>query len=169
MATDNPYQLPDSCERPNPATLEEFWQTACAALPGKTLPDVFQVRCIGGDDATTRQILTHVRNGDKVGTVSVPEVIAHHGHHVPTVGDAIILLHVDGTPDALIQITRTETVAYRDINEQHTGLDGPRIRDPKIWLSIHKPHFDQLLEPVGKHCSDDTQVTFETFECVFAR
>lgn len=168
MASDNPYHLPDGCEHPKPAALDEFWRDARAALPDKTLPASFQVRWIGGDDATTRQILTHIRNGDKIGTVSVPEVIEYHGQHVPAVGDAIILIHMDGTPDALIQITRTQTIAYRDINETHTGLDGPRIRDPKIWLSIHKPYFDELLAPAGKHCTGDTPVTFETFECLYA-
>ncbi len=113
-------------------------------------------------------ILGHVRDGNKTGTVHVPEAIAHSGQPTPAVGDAIVLIDFDGTPSVLVRITGIETVAYAEITERHTAVDGPRVRALDIWIPVHVGYFNKLLAPAGKKVTDTTPIAFETFEVLYA-
>ncbi len=152
------------CTRPSDEMLEKYYEQAQLSAE---LPDNFQVRWIGGDANSTAAILQHIRNGNKTGTVSVPEAVAASGQQETKPGDSIILLNFDGTPALVVQVTATEIVAYGDINESHTALDGPQVRALDVWKPVHHGYFDRLLSPFGKSCTDSTPISFETFHIVY--
>ncbi|MEM7278552.1 MAG: ASCH domain-containing protein [Pseudomonadota bacterium] len=130
------------------------------------LPDKFQVRWIGGDANSTAAILQHIRDGNKTGTVSVPEAVAASGQQETKPGNSIILLNFDGTPALVVQVAATEVVAG-DINDSHTALDGPQVRALDVWMPVHKGYFDRLLSPFGKSCTDSRPISFEAFHIVY--
>ena len=168
VMSDKTRHLVAGCTVPDESTLDAFWQAARDANPDRTLPDDYQVRWIGGDESSTSAILAHIRSGDKTGTVSVPWVIERNGQHKPAVGDAIILINFDGSPAVLVQIIAIDDVPYGQITEEHTGLDGPRVRAVDIWKPIHVRYFDMLLAPYGLVTDDETPISFEKFELVYA-
>ncbi len=163
------FLLP-GCQRPSDQQLEDFWtqvtHTRDTSIGG--WPTEFQVRWIGGDAATTRAILDHVRHGDKTGTVHVPEAVDFSEQPQPAVGDAVVLIDFDGTPELIVRITRIEIVAHANITERHTALDGPNIRELNLWSQIHDPYFAGLLAPAGLQLHDATPIAFETFELLYA-
>ncbi len=158
------------CETPNEQILQAFWAEARSRVQAETkLPVDFQVRWIGGNEETTKAILAHIRTGNKTGTVHVPQAVAHSGQPVPAVGDAIVLIEMDGTPKVLVQISEIETVPYSEISERHTALDGPAIRELELWKQIHRPYFDMLLAPAGISCTAETPIAFERFRLIYAK
>lgn len=161
---DKTKYLLEGCARPTDPELTAFYERAKSHCQKAGLPDDFQVRWIGGDAGSTNSILEHIRNGDKTGTVTVPEAIAHSGQKPPAVGDTIVLINFDGTPALVVRITAIEVVAYGAIEARHTGLDGPRVRDIPVWKPLHEGYFDKLLAPLGIRCTDATPISFETFE-----
>lgn len=165
---DKARYLVTGCTVPDDDTLEAFWQRGKSQWPVPDVPGDYQVRWIGADAESTDAILTHVKSGDKTGTVSVPAVRQRTGQPGLRPGDALVLIRYDGTPSVLLRITAVEDVAYGSIDERHTALDGPRVRDPEIWKPLHRHYFDMLLAPYGLSTGDDTPITFESFELVYA-
>lgn len=154
--------------RPDETELDRFWDEARAKSGAHDLPDDYRVRRIGADASTTRAILDHIRNGDKTGTVSVPWAVERSGEPRTDVGDAIILIDFDGTPSILVRIEAVDVVAYGDISEKQTALDGPRVRALDVWKAVHVGYFNQLLEPWGLCVTDETPIAFERFDVVYA-
>ncbi len=165
------FLVPGSTQ-PLDSDLEAFYaaaRKACsAAVIGNKLGDDFSVRWIGADEASTSGILAVIRSGDKTGSVSVPQVVEHNGQKQPGVGDAIVLINFDGTAALLVRITHVEVVAYGDITEQHTALDGPRVRAIDIWKPLHERYFNMLLAPQGLVCDASTPIAFESFELLYS-
>lgn len=161
------HYLVKGCTPPNDAELGRFWNEARNAVANANLPDNYQVRWIGGDDESTRNILQHFRTGDKTGSVTLPWVVRNTGQPEPGVGDAIILINFDGTPALLVRTTAIQEVPYGEITEEHTALDGPRVRALPIWKPLHEPYFNKLLAPYQLQVSDETPIWFETFEVLY--
>ncbi|MGI9232584.1 MAG: ASCH domain-containing protein [Woeseiaceae bacterium] len=160
--------LVKGCTTPSEAAIDRFYAEAERRLLDANLPNDYQVRWIGADETSTRNILEHIRSGQKTGTVSVPWAIERSGQPVPRTGDAIILINFDGTPAVLIRITAIEEVPYGEITEHHTALDGPRVRALEIWKPLHLGYFNMLLRPYDLVVDDDTPISFENFELLYA-
>ena len=158
-----PY-LVEGSQPPDYDAIESFYHQA--QLATQDLPENYHVRWIGGDDETTEAILGHILTGDKTGTVSMPWVAEKRGCGPSRAGDAMVLIHFDGSPAVVLQVTNVETVPYKDIELKHTSLDGPAVRPLEIWLPVHTPYFERLLEPYGLKLTDDTPISFETFKLV---
>lgn len=153
---------------PDDEALDRFWGAAKATLPAAALPGDYQLRWIGGNESSTFNILQHFRSGDKTGSVTLADVVENIGQANPEVGDATVLTNFDGTPALFLRTVKLELVAYGDIGEQHTRLDGPRVRELTVWKELHEPYFNMLLAPYGLNCVDQTRVWFETFEVVYS-
>jgi len=159
--------LPVGCARPDPATLDAFWQSAKSALPATTLPDDYQVRWIGLDDVTTRQVLDLIRAGDKTGTFTLPWIVEHTDQPEPAVGDTIILVDFAGHPCLLVRLTEIETVLFGAITVAHTAIDGTPVRDLAIWKPLHTRYWNGLLAPFSMSVNDEMPVWVEKFELLF--
>lgn len=161
------YFLAPGCSTPDESVLDTFYAEAIAALPQHNLPGDFQVRWIGANDEVTRNILDLFRSGNKTGSVTLPDVVKHTGQPEPAIGDTTILINFDGSPGILIRTIKIEEVAFGDITEKHTALDGPKVRALDVWLPLHEPYFNMLLAPAGKTVSRETPIWFETFEVLY--
>lgn len=167
MSKDQKNTLVKGDTPPDEEALDAFWQRARTALGDRNLPDSYQVRRIGGDEASTRIILESVRSGNKTGTVTLPWVVENSGQAEPKAGDAIILINFDGSPALLIRITGIREVLFGDVSEKETAQDGPAVRALDIWKPMHQAYFDRLLEPFGLAVSDETPLWFEKIELLY--
>lgn len=156
--------LPEGCAKPDKAALNAFWLAAKDSLPQARLPDDYQVRWIGLDAESTRQIFELIRAGDKTGTFTLPWIVNRTEQPAPRVGDAIILIDFDGTPTMLIRLTDIEEVPFGQITNQHTAVDGPPVRDIAVWKPLHTQYWNAMLEPFDMSVSDDMPVWIEKFE-----
>jgi len=152
---------------PREAELESFWQTARASVPGAGLGDDYQVRWIGLDDQTTNQVLELIRTGDKTGTFTLPWLVEQTGDPTPQSGDLIILISFDGTPKILLRLTEIEKVAFGDMTETHTAVDGSPVRALEVWKPLHTTYWNKRLQPFGLSVRDDMPVLVEKFEVLY--
>lgn len=156
--------LPEGCAKPDRAALDAFWQTAQDTLPDAGLPHDYQVRWIGLDAESTRQIFALIRAGDKTGTFTLPWIVDRTDQPTPHIGDAIILIDFDGTPTMLIRLTDIEDVPFGEITNEHTAVDGSPVRDVAIWKPLHTQYWNAMLAPFDLSVSDDMPVWIEKFE-----
>ena len=153
---------------PTKSALDAFLKKCESALPGTDVGD-YRTRCIGWNQETATKICEHVVAREKTGTFSLPWLHAINVETKPDIGDFVILLDYDGGPQALLQTVGLTLLPFKDIDETHTGLDGPSVRDLKVWRGIHTNYWNGLLEPLGKEVGDDLPVVVERFDCLYPR
>lgn len=155
--------------QPTDAQRKEFLDACVAANPGLGAGPSQRIRCIGWDQETSETIVQLVIAGEKVGTFSLPWLHATNPDLKPEIGEYIIQTTFDGVPKALLQTTALELVTFKDIDESYTALDGPGVRDLKVWQGVHTKHWNGLLEPHGKTVEADMPVVVERFVCVYPK
>lgn len=153
--------------QPDAAVLNVFFEKAKQTV-AETLPDTFEVRSIGGNPEVMNAIYTHIRTGEKTGTISMPWVAEQLAFEPTKVGDAMILIDFHGVPQLLLRITGVETVRAANISYEHTKMDGPAVRALDVWLQVHQPYLESLVRPFGLTVDDDTPVSFEAFELLYS-
>lgn len=155
--------------QPTDAQRKEFLDACVATNPGLDAGPSQRIRCIGWDQETSETIVQLVIAGEKVGTFSLPWLHATNPDLKPEIGEYIIQTTFDGVPKALLQTTALELVTFKDIDESYTALDGPGVRDLKVWQGVHTKHWNGLLEPHGKTVEADMPVVVERFVCVYPK
>jgi uncharacterized protein YhfF len=164
--------LPDGCSRPALAGLQSFWERAQAALtaarsPESGLPDHYQVRWIGLDDATTEEVIDLIIAGDKTGTFSLPWLIQHTGQPEPASGDCIILVDFGGRPRLLVRLTAITPVDFGNVTAANTSIDGSPVRALAVWIPLHTQYWNNLLAPFDLSVTAAMPVLLEKFELLY--
>jgi uncharacterized protein YhfF len=158
--------LPEGPSRPDEAALDRFWAQARAATR-RPLADHYQVRWIGLDGPTTRQILDLIRTGDKTGTFTLPWIIERTGEPAPAVGDHIVLIDFDGTPTLLVRLEEIREVRFGEVTAADTAIDGSPVRDLAVWKPLHTQYWNALLLPFGLAVSAEMPFWAERFSVVY--
>lgn len=160
--------LPAGPPRPEPARLDAFWRAACKARGDLNAAGDYEVRWIGLDDETTEQVLELIASGDKTGTFTLPWIVERTGQPRPQAGRCIVLIDYRGSPRLLVRLTRVEAVAFGDVTERHTAIDGSPVRALETWKPLHTHYWNELLRPFGLHVREDMPVLVEAFELLYA-
>ncbi len=158
--------LPEGCARPDATALTAFWNDAKRSLPSLTGDD-YQVRWIGLDAESTRQIFDLIRAKDKTGTFTLPWIVERTGQPAPKPGDQIVLIDFDGTPTMLVRLTEIRRVLFGQVTAVDTAIDGSPVRDLAVWKPLHTQYWGALLKPFGLQVSDDMPLWAEPFELLF--
>lgn len=156
---------PGSELSPNIESIDAFWGKAIAHNP--ELARDHQVRWIGLDEKTTLQIVNFIKSGEKVATFTLPWVNKAKKWANGSAGLPIILLSCDGQPILMVQITEVVETTFGNIDFSVTGLDGPPVRDPQVWLELHTHYWNAILEDLKMACSADMPVLVEKFKPVY--
>jgi uncharacterized protein YhfF len=159
--------LPTGCAPPDLAELDAFWSDARQALGAMPLPDEYQVRWIGLDADTTRQVIELIQAGDKTGTFTLPWIVERTDQPEPAVGDTIILIDFDGHPRLLVRLTGIEEVAFGKITAMHTAIDGTPVRALDVWKPLHTSYWNAMLAPHGLVVTNAMPVWVETFDLYY--
>ncbi len=161
--------LPEGCTRPRRDELDAFWAAARAARPDVAWPAGYQVRWIGLDAESTRQIFDLIRSGDKTGTFTLPWIVERTDQPAPRAGDCIVLIDIDGTPTQLVRLESVHLVRFGDVTAADTAIDGSPVRDPAVWKPLHTVYWNGLLKPFGLAVSDDMPFWAEPFTLLHDR
>lgn len=144
---------------------EAFWSEAKGA--GITLGDDYWVRRMGGNRETVDIIIDLVLKRDKTGTFGVQLLQEQDPSIAPTLGMDSVMIDMDGTPRGILKTTQLTPVPYRDITEDHLGVEGPGARKLKVWQDIHWPYWSATLEQKGLTPSEDMIIVVEHFDLVY--
>jgi uncharacterized protein YhfF len=158
--------LPPGAAAPSPAALEAFWSAARATHPSLPQDDGYEVRWIGLDADSTRQIFELIRARDKTGTFTLPWIVERTGQPAPRPGRCIVLIDMDGAPTLLVRLTRVRLVRFGDVTAADTAIDGSPVRDPAVWVPLHTQYWNALLQPFGLAVTADMPFWAEEFELV---
>jgi uncharacterized protein YhfF len=159
--------LPEGCARPSPAALERFWADARVAVPALAAATEYQVRWIGLDASSTRQILDLIRAGDKTGTFTLPWIVEATGEPAPRVGDRLVLIDYDGRPVLVVRTTHVHAARFGSVTAADTAIDGSPVRALEVWKPLHTQYWNALLAPFGRAVDDEMPFWVERFELVY--
>ena len=103
-----------------------------------------------------------------IGTFSLPWLMESENIPDSHTGQPIILLSYDGKPEIVVQITKIEKTTFGEVDYEVTKIDGPPVRDPEIWIPLHRDYWNNVLEPYGRACTDDMPIIVEHFKLVYS-
>ena len=156
--------ISDGPAQPSPADIDAFWERACEQQVD--LGNGYQVRSLGIDAETTTQILEYIKTGDKVATFSLPWVIEANGFPHPEPGTPIVLCDYVGQPHLIVRLTDVRETTFGEIGYAESSLDGPPVRNPDVWIPLHRQYWNGLLAAYGRECTDDMPVLIEPFDYI---
>lgn len=150
---------------PNESDLKSFLAECGSALPGTDFGEP-RTLCIGWNLETSETICALVIAGDKTGTFSLPWLHDALPETKPEIAKYVVLSNYGGVPRALLQTVALTLVRFGEIDESHTAIDGPSVRDLDVWRGIHTKYWNGLLEPFGREVLDEMPVVVERFVCL---
>ena len=153
-------------KNPETGPIDDYWNQVIASKPELAVDH--QIRSIGIDEETTVLIIDFIKEGEKVGTFSLPWLMESENIPVSHPGQPIILLSYDGKPEIVVQITDIEETIFGEIDYDVTKIDGPPVRDPEVWIPLHREYWNNILKPYGHLCTDDMPVIVERFQLVYS-
>jgi uncharacterized protein YhfF len=158
--------LTDSLAKPSDEMLDAFWDIAKAAVPD--LADDYELMRIGGSEEMVTRINDLIGQGEKSATFALPWLLDATGGDTPQVGDAKVVLNADGTPAMVLRLTAVDPVKFGDIGPEHLKMEGPAMRDIKVWRPMHLEHWNHQLERHGHSVTDDMPVLLTPWEVVYS-
>ena len=151
---------------PDNGPIDQYWNEVINSKP--ELDVDHQIRSIGIDRETTGLIIDFIKEGEKVGTFSLPWLLEEEDIPESHEGQPIILLSYNGQPEITVKITHIEETTFGEIDYKVTKIDGPPVRDPEVWIPLHREYWNGILKPYGRACTDDMPVIVEHFELVYS-
>jgi uncharacterized protein YhfF len=148
---------------------EAFWAAAQAAVPRLSGPYV--VKQLTANREIGENLLKRIIAGIKTGTVSLPWLHGREPGTAPAAGKLVIYTDADGKPRALVRQKKPEFVAFGDVSDAHTAVEGEgsAARHAATWRKIHEPHFAGQLKAAGLTLDPDMPVAVERFEILYPR
>ena len=108
---------------PEMGPIDDYWDQVIQSHPELAVDH--QMRSIGIDEETTGLIIDFIKEGEKVGTFSLPWLMESENIPNSHAGQPIILLSYDGKPEIVVQITKIEETTFGEIDYEVTKIDGP--------------------------------------------
>ena len=149
--------------------IEAFWADAQKAVPG--LSGTPKVKLLTANREVCETLLKRIIGGLKLGTCSLPWLHGRTPDTAPETGALVIYTDPDGKPRALVRQKKPQYVAYGDIDDSHTEVEGEGSPAKKadVWRKIHGPHYSGQLEAVGLKLGPDTPIAVERFEILYPK
>lgn len=149
--------------------IEAFWAAACAANPGLSGP--YRVKQLTTNRELGDHLLKRITGGLKLGTIGLPWLHGREPGTAPVTGQLLLYTDADHKPRALVRQKKPEFVAFGDVNDSHTAVEGQgsAAREAATWRKIHEPHYTAQLQAAGLTLNADTPVVVERFELIYPK
>tara|TARA_B100002052_G_C15858315_1_gene588757 strand:+ start:548 stop:1021 length:474 start_codon:yes stop_codon:yes gene_type:complete len=132
------------------------------------IPSPIKIRCIGWNQEVSKKIAAYIIGHQKIGTYSLPWLHQEYPWSKSNIGDYILHVDFNGEPFAIVQILKLELLSFKDVNQNHTNLDGPPVRDFKVWKKLHTEYWSKELKVFDRIVTPDMPVVVEKFKCIFS-
>lgn len=111
-------------------------------------------------------LLALVLAGVKTGTAGYLEEYDAEGTPVEQIGDLDVILDGSGVPQAIIETTAVEIVAFDDVTAEHAFAEGEEDRTLASWRRIHRDFYERFIAP-GAQFRDNTPIVCQRFRVVY--
>lgn len=88
-------------------------------------------------------------------------------HPLPQIGDINIVTNWKGEPKAIIQTTKIERVAYKDIDAEFAATEGEGDGSLEFWRTVHWAYYSREMKPYGDSPSEDMIIVCEHFKTLW--
>jgi uncharacterized protein YhfF len=150
---------------PRPACLNRYLPWLRAA--GIPLPCPLYFLMFGDEPALVRELGELVAHGPKRATTSLPEAWTSLGEALPAVGDVYLVHDWEGAPLALVENTRVELMALRDVDSHYARDEGEGDGSLGYWREAHWAYFSREAPRLGVALSWETVVVCQRFRRLF--
>lgn len=147
-------------------TVDEFWVRCLPSLTAPAADGYYRVRSIGSSPQAKEIITKLILAELKTGTFTSPWMYEGDRAITPVVGGYSVLTDATDRPRAVLKTTSLKTLAFHQITEKETAIDGPAVRPLDVWRSVHVKYFTNELMARGKSFLEDMPVTVEKFAIV---
>lgn len=83
----------------------------------------------------------------------------------PRVGDCSIIKDWRNNPQCIIETIGVETVAFKDVTNQHISLEG--CESLAEWKQLHKEEYQEICKNINLVFSEEHPVLFECFQLIY--
>ena len=101
-------------KNPDTKPIDDYWNRDIESKPELAVDH--QIRSFGIDEETTGLIIDFIKEGEKVGTFSLPWLMESENIPDSHTGQPIILLSYDGKPEIVVQITKIEKTTFGEVD-----------------------------------------------------
>ncbi len=145
----------------------EFWAELRAAQPGDSEIQSEPAGVFSFDDNErgAAECALAVLEGRKTATSALALPFDRGDDRFPQPGDHEIVTLFDGTPYAVIRMTRWDRVRFGDVDEAFAIAEG----DGSLasWITTHPRYYGPICRGLGKPLNDDTELLRIFFDRVY--
>lgn len=89
---------------------------------------------------------------------------------LPQIGTNHIITDFDGKAQAIIEITKVDTIPFNQLSESLAALDiGTDIEPLQKWRKAHWDFFESVMKENGEEPTEDMLIVFERFKTVWRK
>ena len=88
------------------------------------------------------------------------------GFPYPESSIPIVLCDYVGQPRLIVRLTGDREKTSGVIGFAESALYGPPVKDPNVWIPLHRQYWNGLLAAYGRKCTNDMPVLIEPLDYV---
>ena len=138
-----------------------------AAHPEVPRRDDVEVVCWGDDPAYADEIAGLITNGAKRATATLAAGYLAYGEPFPPLGAHWVVCDGAGRPRAVLRTTELRLGPFRSVDPDFARAEGEGDRSLQTWLDGHRAAYERQCARLGIEFSEDLEVCFERFTCVW--
>jgi uncharacterized protein YhfF len=149
------------------ARQREFWQAACAAVPGLPPTADYQIWHFGDSEPLARDLADLVLHGPKRATAGLLWDAELDPTMMPVLGGYSLVTDHAGTPLLIIRTTQVEIRPYGAVDADFAAAEGEGDGSLQYWQEAHWAYFSRRCAAMGRTPSEDMPVVLERFALVY--
>lgn len=130
----------------------------------ESLPEDFTILQFGNTKEMTDDLASLVLKGDKTATSSLVQMADHLNRMRSKVGDCYLLMGSNQECLAFLEVKKTETRCFGDIDLQFAKDEGDETLEN--WLEIHQSYYRHQMSLLGDTLQSDTKLHCEWFKVI---
>jgi uncharacterized protein YhfF len=138
-----------------------------AAHPEVARDDDVEVVCFGDHPELADELIAFIVDGFKRATASLVAGYAAAGEPLPVIGAHWVCCDGSGRPRAVLRTTELRLGPFHSVDERFAWDEGEYDRTLQTWLQGHRRAYERQCARIGIGFSEDLEVCFERFRCVW--
>jgi uncharacterized protein YhfF len=149
------------------AQQQEFWRTACRAVPDLPPSADYQVWHFGDSEDLARELAELVLHGPKRATAGLLWDAEKDPNMMPELGGYSLVTDYSGAPLLIIRTTSVDIRPYDKVDADFAATEGEGDGSLDFWRRAHWAYFSRRCELLGRKPGLDMPVIMERFALVY--
>ena len=149
-------------------TVYEMWNDFTKSNPEFKNDELPESLYFHNNEADANRLAKLILNGKKKAGSGLYVWYEEANADLPKIGTKSIVTNFDGKAQAIIEVTKVDTIPFNQISKNYTELDmGTKIEPLKKWKEAHWNFFASAMEQSGKKPTEEMLVVCERFETIW--